>query len=308
MPSAVVLACLLSTLAVLSSAEAREQAPANLDHLSGCTRQPLMLRVSSRGKARYTLARLPRIMGACIGTFLDVAGPLHILASSIALVWGTFVCKGLSHKRSCYLVLQEWESRVGRRALGYNGSSPASSGVDPRDDNTAESSRLQPGVNAGLAFTALDETALGAARAASTEITRHVALAPDEALSDGLSSVTSRSIAAEPFEDGVGSISGQGGQAWTPGLAPGPQGATEGYALPEISGKESAARDPSTGSGNSAAYSGNSVGAVFPCDNLQGGPTEWMRHDGALGLACAQQVRGFTIGLVCCAYGSAGVP
>ena len=189
------------------------------------------------------------------------------------------ICHGWKIRDAAILVLQEWGKRGERRILGYVESSAASSGVDHGDShNTTESSRLQPEVNAGLAFTAQDETALGAA--------------PAEALPDGLGSDAWSSIAAEPSGDGSGSMSGQqGSQAWTTAAAPGPQGASGGYGSPEMGWDKSAAWEPSTGAGKQAAYSGNGMSTGSPCDSLQGGPTEWMRHGGAFGLACAQQVQ-----------------
>ena len=188
--------------------------------------------------------------------------------------------------------LQDWERRLGRHTLEYAGSTPINSNADHgQNSSTAESSSLQPGVLAGLAFTALDETAIGAAPAAGAESAPLTAPAPDGAHLGVLSSNAWHSSAAVPSGVGLGSMSGQGGQAWAPGPAPGPQGASGAGGLHEMVGSDAAAWGPSTGDESPSAYSGSGMGAGSPCESLQGGPTEWMRHDGALGLACAQQVQ-----------------
>ncbi len=56
MPSAAVLAYLLSTLAIISSADARKQVLANLDQFNGYTRQQIMPRV------RQCFLRIPQAM------------------------------------------------------------------------------------------------------------------------------------------------------------------------------------------------------------------------------------------------------
>ena len=56
MPSAAVLAYLLSTLAIISSADARKQALAELDQLNGYARQQTMPRV------RQCFLRIPQAM------------------------------------------------------------------------------------------------------------------------------------------------------------------------------------------------------------------------------------------------------
>ena len=236
-----------------------------------------MLPESSTGNVLSV--RLPQIIGGPVIISFGVAGPLYIISHAAGLVLQAMICHKWEIRDAGILVLQEWGNRGERRILGYVESTAASSGVDHGDShNTTEPSRLQPGVNAGLAFTAQDETALGAA--------------PAEALPDGLGSDAWSSIAAEPSGDGIGSMSGQqGSQAWTTAAAPGPQGASGGSGSPEMGVEESAAWDSSISAGTSAAYSGKSMGAESLCDSLQGGPTEWMRHGGALGLACAQQVQ-----------------
>ena len=134
--------------------------------------------------------RLPQIIGRPVIISFGVAGPLYIIAHAAGLVLQAMICSWLGKIRDAGIfVLQEWGNERRAAHPGYVESTAPSSGVDHEDShNTTETSRLQLGVDAGLAFTAQDETALGAA--------------PAEALADGLGSDAWSSIAAEPSGDG----------------------------------------------------------------------------------------------------------
>lgn len=97
--------------------------------------------------------------------------------------------------------------------------------------------------------------------------------------------------AAAPLEQPADRASGKLGQPWAP--APAPDGADRDASFRsfQMDGQGSVAWMPDSWNGSSAASAGNVMDASSPCDHLKGSPAEWMRHGGALGFACAQQVQ-----------------
>ena len=153
-----------------------------------------------------------------------------------------------------YVYVQEWVQRVARRSLQAFEPSPFSYGPELAPESASEGEFFAQARSFENIHSAAPGQALAApAPAAYTHPASVVAQAP---VPD--TAVPHAETAAAPAASSASNLASESAAA---------QGASE------AAGR---ARNESAGSS--------------PCDGLEGGPTEWMKNEGAMGLACAQQV------------------
>ena len=125
-----------------------------------------------------------------------------------------------------------------------------------------------------------------AALAPDAQLARHQALPEGSYGTAWLSGATGQNGAA------LGTGLGQDGQpSRAPAAAPEAAEGDSSLAAPEWDGQELAAWGTDMQNASAPVQSGNDTDGASPCAALEGSPTEWMRSGGALGFACAQQVR-----------------